>query len=231
MALHEELLEQPAFRGTRGGALPTVDPGSLPASPIDAPGASPKVDVLIGHTADEGTFSSARLGGRRRRPSDAGRRRPPVPHRGARSVIDRYRERAAARRPGRPTSLLVEIATDAMVASRSPWASARAERGRRRGRRAPLPRRPSGRRPGASRHPHVEVPLVFGTWHDGGPGERLGGQAAGRRCRCRRMVGAWGRSCTASAGLAGGGAGGAGPTPETSTCSEAGAAAPAVEAR
>ena len=55
-ARDEELLEQPAFRGTRGGALPTVEPGSLPVSPVDLPWASPEVDVLIGHTAQEGTF-------------------------------------------------------------------------------------------------------------------------------------------------------------------------------
>ena len=33
-ALHEQLLDGPAFRGTRGGALPTLDPGTLPASPV-----------------------------------------------------------------------------------------------------------------------------------------------------------------------------------------------------
>ncbi len=56
VALHEQLLDTPEFRGTRGGALPTVEPGTLPASPVDAAGASPKVDVLIGHNLDEGTF-------------------------------------------------------------------------------------------------------------------------------------------------------------------------------
>ena len=56
VALHERLLDQPAWRGTRGGALPTVDSGSLPGSPADQPGASPEVDVLAGHTADEGSF-------------------------------------------------------------------------------------------------------------------------------------------------------------------------------
>ena len=30
------------FRGTRGGALPTLDPGGLPASPVDVPGAGPR---------------------------------------------------------------------------------------------------------------------------------------------------------------------------------------------
>ena len=34
------LLEQPEFRGTRGGALPTLDPGAA-ASPADVPGAGP----------------------------------------------------------------------------------------------------------------------------------------------------------------------------------------------
>jgi para-nitrobenzyl esterase len=57
-ALHERTLARPEFRGTRGGALPTLDPGSLPYAPRDQPAASPSVDVLLGTTADEGTFFS-----------------------------------------------------------------------------------------------------------------------------------------------------------------------------
>jgi para-nitrobenzyl esterase len=78
VGLHGDLLEQPAFRGTRGGALPTVDPGSLPASPIEVPGASPEVDVLIGHTAQEGSFFF-RAPWRPSPPPERGQRREPHP--------------------------------------------------------------------------------------------------------------------------------------------------------
>jgi para-nitrobenzyl esterase len=57
-ALHERTLARPEFRGTRGGALPTLDPGSLPYAPLDQPAASPSVDVLLGTTLNEGTFFS-----------------------------------------------------------------------------------------------------------------------------------------------------------------------------
>jgi carboxylesterase type B len=39
----------------------------------------------------------------------------------------------------------------------------------------------------------VEVPLLFGTWQDGGPGERLGGQASGARAVSAELTSAWGR--------------------------------------
>jgi para-nitrobenzyl esterase len=57
-ALHERTLARPEFRGTRGGALPTLDSGSLPHAPLDQPAASPSVDVLLGTTLNEGTFFS-----------------------------------------------------------------------------------------------------------------------------------------------------------------------------
>jgi para-nitrobenzyl esterase len=54
--LHERTLAEPAFRGTRGGALPRLDPASLPHGPYEEAAASPEVPVLLGTTADEGTF-------------------------------------------------------------------------------------------------------------------------------------------------------------------------------
>lgn len=129
VALHEELLEQPEFRGTRGGALPTVDPASLPDSPIDTPGASPEVDVLVGHAANEGSFFFRAPW----RPSPAPDRIPVVVAHlchtdDPESLIESYRERAvAAGEPHDQLSLLVDIATDAMVAEPlARWASARA---------------------------------------------------------------------------------------------------------
>ena len=196
VALHEDLLEQPEFRGTRGGALPTVDAGSLPASPVDAPGASPGVEVLAGHTAQEGTFFF-RAPWRPSPPPDL------VPAVVAHlveaeepdSVLERYRERAAAAgAPDDPLSLLVEIATDAMVAGPlARWASARAEAV---GDRSAVYRYRvdhPGAGPDLGATHTVEVPLLFGTWRDGGPGERLAGQAGGAGEVAGEMIAAWSR--------------------------------------
>jgi para-nitrobenzyl esterase len=196
VALHEDLLEQPEFRGTRGGALPTVDAGSLPASPVDAPGASPGVEVLAGHTAQEGTFFF-RAPWRPSPPPDL------VPAVVAHlveaeepdSVLERYRDRAAAAgAQDDPLSLLVEIATDAMVAGPlARWASARAEAV---GDRSAVYRyrvdHPGAGRDLGATHT-VEVPLLFGTWRDGGPGERLAGQAGGAGEVAGEMIAAWSR--------------------------------------
>jgi para-nitrobenzyl esterase len=199
--LHEALLEAPEFRGTRGGALPTLDPVTLPHAPTTTPGARPDVDVLIGSTAQEGTFFF-----------NSPWRPPPPPERIAaivghlshtdapEVVIDRYRRRAAAQ--GRPTgqlSLLVDIATDAMVAGPSAaWASHRATAlavGAGAGPGSVYRYRVD--HPGAGvtlRATHtVDVPLLFGTWRDGGPGERLGGQAAGSAEVGWEIVQAWAR--------------------------------------
>jgi para-nitrobenzyl esterase len=63
VARHEALLGLEAWRGTRGAALPTLDPDVLPVSPLDAPGARIDVPVLVGTTRDEATFL-LRTGGR-----------------------------------------------------------------------------------------------------------------------------------------------------------------------
>jgi para-nitrobenzyl esterase len=183
VALHEQLLEQPAWRGTRGGALPTIDPGSLPKSPAEVIGASPEVDVLIGHTADEGTFFFDAPW----RPAPPPERVPDVvahlcPGEDARQVLDRY------------DGDLVAIATDAIVVvPLLRWAEARA---------AAVEGASAVYRyridyPGAGpqlRATHtVEVPLLFGTWQDGGPGERLGGQAPDADAVSAELTAAWGR--------------------------------------
>jgi para-nitrobenzyl esterase len=196
VALHEDLLEQPAFRGTRGGALPTVDPGSLPASPVAVPGASPDVDVLIGHTAQEGTFFFRAPW----RPSPPPGRIPVVVAHLCHTddpdaILDRYRERAvAAGAPSDPLSLLVDIATDAMIAEPlARWASARAGAvgARSTVHRYRVDHPGAGAELGATHT--VEVPLLFGTWRDGGPGERLGGQVPGAGEVSAELVTAWGR--------------------------------------
>jgi para-nitrobenzyl esterase len=194
VALHEDLLEHPAFRGTRGGALPTVDGGSLPASPLGVPGASPDVDVLVGHTAHEGTFFFRSPW----RPSPPADRIPGIvahlcqtddPH----SVIDTYREQAiAAGTPHDPSSLLVDIATRVMVAEPlAAWAAARAAAVGARGSvyRYRVDHPGAGPELGATHT--VDVPLIFGTWDDGGPGERLAGRVPGALGVSRALVTAW----------------------------------------
>jgi para-nitrobenzyl esterase len=197
VALHEELLEQPAFRGTRGGALPTIDPGTLPRSPVDHPGSMPGVDVLIGTTAEEGTFFFK-----------SPWRPPPNPDKIAAVIghlpgvtdpaatIERYRSRAAAvGRMHDGASLLVDIATDAIVAEPvARWAAGRAGAIASRGGsvyRYRVDHRGAGPVLGATHT--VEVPLLFGTWADGGPGERLGGQGSATNEVAGALVESWTR--------------------------------------
>jgi para-nitrobenzyl esterase len=195
VALHEQLLDTPEFRGTRGGALPTVEPGTLPRSPVAAPESSPGVDVLIGHNADEGTFFF-------RSPW----RPPPPPERIAGiaghllhsnlpdSDLAWWRQQAISRgEASDDLSLLVQIATEAMVAGPlAHWAQQRAAAVA--GRSSVYRYRvdhPGAEPPLAATHT-VEVPLLFGTWDDGGPGQRLGGHASGTDAVASRLVNSWG---------------------------------------
>jgi para-nitrobenzyl esterase len=73
VARHEALLAEPTWRGTRGAAWPTLEPATIPVSPLDAPGARPEVPVLVGTARDEATFLF-RAGGRRLELDDAGLR-------------------------------------------------------------------------------------------------------------------------------------------------------------
>jgi para-nitrobenzyl esterase len=180
VAWHEALLDDPQWRGTRGGALPTLEPSSLPVSPMDDPGVSPDVAVMIGHTADEGTFFFDSPW----RPAPPPERVPEIvahlcPGEDPQEVLDRY------------DGDLVALATDVMVAAPATrWADARSEAGARVTRyRVEHP----GAGPQLKATHTVEVPLVFGTWSDGGPGERLGGQAPGAKGVSKRLARHWGR--------------------------------------
>ncbi len=197
VALHEEVLESPEFRGTRGGALPTIDSATLPTSPAEHAGARGDIDVLIGSTAQEGTFFFTAPW----RPSPSPERVPAIvadlchtddPQ----AVIDRYREAAAeGGRPTDATSLLVEVATAAMVGDPvARWASSRAaavatDRGRVYRYRVDHP----GAGPILGATHTVDVPLLFGTWRDGGAGQRLGGQAPDAAEVGRELQLAWAR--------------------------------------
>ncbi len=111
-------------------------------------------------------------------------------------MLERYRERG--RRADRaPTDheLLISIATDAIVAGPlERWARARAAAVADAGARV---YRYRFDHPGAGPHlkaTHTaEVPLLFGTWCDGGPGERLGGQAGETQGVADALVDAWTR--------------------------------------
>jgi para-nitrobenzyl esterase len=178
VALHEELLERPEYRGTRGGALPTLDAASLPISVLEVPGASPEVEVLAGHTAHEGTFFV-----------DAPWRPPPPPER----VPDVVAHLCPGVDPGdvlrRHGGDLVGIATEALVAGPlAAWCQARAAAGPR-VYRYRFDHQGGGPRLRATHT--AEVPLLFGTWRDGGAGERLGGHASGAGPVADALVAAW----------------------------------------
>jgi para-nitrobenzyl esterase len=189
---HESLLETPRFRGTRG-AVPTHEPGSLPTCVLDEPSISPQVPLLIGSNADEGTF----FFGSPWRPAPPAERIPDVvahlvSGEDPGEVLERYRKRAR-RGGGRtdPGGLLAAIATDAMVAEPvRRLALARAGEAHV----APVHLyrvdHPGGGPDLGCTHT-TEVPLLFGTWDDGGPGERLGGQAGGAAAVSRALTATW----------------------------------------
>ena len=195
LAAHEALLQRPEFRATRG-ATPAIEPATLPRSIAEHPGLSAEVPVLVGFTAQEGTFFFASPW----RPAPAPERIPQIVshlvdgHDPA-EVLDEYARRAARRGETAmsPQALLVDIATDAMfVRPVTDWARARAATGTHSAGGVYLYRLDH---PGAGpvlRATHTaEVPLLFGTWDDDDAGERLGGQAGGADAVSAAMTDAW----------------------------------------
>jgi para-nitrobenzyl esterase len=192
LAAHEALLTHPEFRGTRG-AIPTADPGTLPRSIAEHPELTPGVPVMIGSTAQEGTF----FFGSPWRPAP-----PPervlgvvahlVPDRDPADVLDEY-ARAVADSHGPAldaATLLVAVATDAMFTRPvSQWARARAQSAAAGVHLYRVDHAGAGPVLGATHT--ADVPLLFGTWDDGDAGERLGGQAAGAEAVAAEMVAAW----------------------------------------
>jgi para-nitrobenzyl esterase len=179
VAVHEELLERPDWRGTRGGALPTLEPTALPTSALEVPGASPEVEVLAGHTAHEGTFFF-----------DAPWRPAPPPERVPGIVAHLCPDEDPSDVLQRYGGDLVAISTEAMIAGPlADWCRARAAAG-------PRVYRYRFDHPGGGprlRATHTaEVPLLFGTWRDGDAGERLGGHATGAAPVANAVVSAWG---------------------------------------
>jgi para-nitrobenzyl esterase len=169
----EELLTDPAFRGTRGGAMPILDPPSLPTDPAHAPAARLDVPVLIGTSADEGTFFF-RAGGRRLDPADD-RLTDMVAH--LAHSDDPQSLIAAARAHGATTNndVLCRVVTEAWFAGPvQRWSAARARAG------GTVHRyrieQPAAEDDLGATH-SLSVPLLFGSWRDGGVAQRLAGDA------------------------------------------------------
>ena len=175
VAASEELLADPAFRGTRGGAMPIVDPGSLPIDPAQAPEARLDAPVLIGTSADEGTFFF-RAGGRRLDPDDA-RLAEMVAH--LAHADDPQALIADARHQGATDNndVLCRVVTEAWFAGPvQRWSLARARAG------GTVYRyrieQPAAEEDLGATH-SLSVPLLFGTWRDGGVARRLAGDGPG----------------------------------------------------
>jgi para-nitrobenzyl esterase len=169
----EELLADPAFRGTRGGAMPILDPTSLPHDPAATPQARLEVPVLIGTNHDEGTFFF-RAGGRRVDPDDA-RLRDMVAHLthdDPQPQIDAARARGATDN----NDVLCAVVTEAWFAGPvARWSDARIAAG------GTVHRyridQPAAEDDLGATH-SLSVPLLFGSWRDGGVPRRLAGDGA-----------------------------------------------------
>jgi para-nitrobenzyl esterase len=167
----EELLTDPAFRGTRGGAMPILDPASLPTDPAQAPEARLDIPVLIGTSADEGTFFF-RAGGRRLDPDDQ-RLAEMVAH--LAHTDDPQALIADAKTLGATTNndVLCRVVTEAWFAGPvARWSTARAQAG------GTVHRyrieQPAAEDDLGATH-SLSVPLLFGSWRDGGVARRLAG--------------------------------------------------------
>jgi para-nitrobenzyl esterase len=174
VATSEELLADPAFRGTRGGAMPILDPASLPTDPAQAPTARLDVPVLIGTSADEGTFF-LRAGGRRLDPDD-GRLTEMVAH--LAHSDDPHALIADAKTYGATTNndVLCRVVTEAWFSGPvQRWSTARAQAG------GAVHRyridQPAAEDDLGATH-SLSVPLLFGSWRDGGVAQRLAGDGA-----------------------------------------------------
>ncbi|MFT3864327.1 MAG: carboxylesterase family protein [Solirubrobacterales bacterium] len=161
VAAHEELLTDPRFRGTRGGAMPIVLPGAIEHDPIEAPAVHPEIPLLIGNTVDEATFLF-RAAGRRLDPDEKQLTAIVAHQRGVddpAAVIAAYREA----NPGADNNeLLCRIVTDKLFAGPvAEFASARAAAGAEVYRLRVEHTGPDERL--ASTHA-IDVPLLFGTY-------------------------------------------------------------------
>ncbi|MFZ0088076.1 MAG: carboxylesterase family protein, partial [Solirubrobacteraceae bacterium] len=185
----EDLLGDPAFRGTRGGAMPILDSRTLPVDPARAPGARPEVPVLIGTNADEGTFFF-RTAGRRPDPDDE-RLTQMVAHITHASDPEKLIEQARAQGHGDNNAALCAIVTEAWFAGPvRRWSAERAAAG------ATVHRyridQPSAEDDLGATH-SLSVPLLFASWRDGGVPARLAGDGPDTAAVSAALAADWGR--------------------------------------
>jgi para-nitrobenzyl esterase len=176
VAAQEALLGE-EFRGTRGGAMPVVDPASLPVDPASTPGVRPDVPLLIGTNADEGTFFF-RAAGRRPEPHGAELEAmvARLAHTDAPAALietTRARLRESGSAAG-VNDVVCAVATEAWFAGPvRRYARARAAAG------ATVHRyridHPSPDADLGALH-SISVPLLFGSWREGGVPARLAGE-------------------------------------------------------
>jgi para-nitrobenzyl esterase len=179
VAAQEQLLAG-EFKGGRGGALPIAEPGSLPADPATAPGLAPQIPLLIGSNAQEGTFFF-RAGGRRVDPGPeqlqvmVARIAHAAPAAVA-GLIGEAQDRLAAEGVAQPTAndVLCTVVTEAWFAGPvRRYAAARAAAG------ATVHRyrieHPSPDPDDLGALHTISVPLLFGSWRQGGVPRRLAG--------------------------------------------------------
>jgi para-nitrobenzyl esterase len=174
ISAHERLITEEPFRGTRGGALPTVEGIEIPADPNELPGVQPQVDVLIGTNADEATFFY-RQPGRVLEPAEDALAAIVAGLPGVGGASGAEAAIAAARTAGASdnNAVLVAIATEAVFSAPvSRWADARAVAGARVHRYLLKHRSPQ---PGLGAVHTIGVPLLFGTHRSSVPGAWVAG--------------------------------------------------------
>jgi para-nitrobenzyl esterase len=193
VAAQEELLAG-AFRGTRGGAMPILDPSGLPADPAQTPGVRRDVPLLIGTNADEATFFFRA----------AGRRADPEGHEleilvgrladndDPATLIAAARARLAA--DGRSTGgndVLCAVVTEAWFAGPvSAYTRARASAGGQ----VHCYRLDQPAAEGDLGAVHsLDVPLLFGSWREGGVAARLAGTGPETAAVTQAMAADWRR--------------------------------------
>jgi para-nitrobenzyl esterase len=181
IAAQEQLLAG-EFKGTRGGVLPIADPHSLPVDPAATPAAAPEIPLLIGTNAQEGTFFF-RAGGRRVDPGPeqlramVARLAHVAPDAVSGPIAKAYDRLAADGIPD-PTAndVLCAVVTDAWFAGPvRRYAAARVAGG------ATVHRyrieHPSPDPDDLGALHTISVPLLFGSWREGGVPRRLAGDS------------------------------------------------------
>lgn len=187
---HEALLGEPRFRGTRGGAMPVVDPATLPADPRAVPAARLEIPVLIGTTVDEATFLF-RAAGRELHPDDDQLAAIVAHLPDVEGVQDAQGLIAAERSSGAGAdnnAVLCRLATRQLfVGPTTEWAQARAAAG---GEVLRYNVSFTGPDPGLGATHTIEVSLVFGTF-----GTEIGTRVSGGGTRAAPvsagMIRAW----------------------------------------